>query len=413
MVDKFVLSALYFCKQEGGVMAQEINNSRMLKKANRHLVLCTLRDSDALSVEELVQRTRLSRPTVLKLLGELVEEGIAQKTGLGESMGGRQPMLYALDLNRYFAVGVDFEFPPIRVVFSDLKGNIVFSKRWEQSYADSMEDVSHAILSAIREGLESLGISAGNVIGAGIGIPGLVDITENKPISVARMPGAKDIEISSLIERDLGIKTFIRNDAHLLALADRSAFAGVNKNMLYVAFRTGIGMAVYQKGALYEGECGNSGYLGHTTFDKDGALCTCGKRGCLELYCSKVTMCGQYAGKTGKKEEFRVILAEAADGKEPARQIVQEAARCFGIAIANAVKLFDISLVVLGDLPYVENDLFLRTINNVVNDYVPYSRNGKITVRRGTVEEEAYTLGGSIFVLDQFFKTPKLRLNVQ
>ena len=128
-----------------------------------------------------------------------------------------------------------------------------------------------------------------------------------------------------------------------------------------VAFRTGIGMAVYQKGALYEGECGNSGYLGHTTFDKDGALCTCGKRGCLELYCSKVTMCGQYAGKTGKKEEFRVILAEAADGKEPARQIVQEAARCFGIAIANAVKLFDISLVVLGDLPYVENDLFLRT----------------------------------------------------
>lgn len=81
-------------------MAQEINNSRMLKKANRHLVLCTLRDSDALSVEELVQRTRLSRPTVLKLLGELVEEGIAQKTGLGESMGGRQPMLYALDLNR-------------------------------------------------------------------------------------------------------------------------------------------------------------------------------------------------------------------------------------------------------------------------------------------------------------------------
>ena len=86
---------------------------------------------------------------------------------------------------------------------------------------------------------------------------------------------------------------------------------------------------------------------------------------------------------------------------------------CFGIAIANAVKLFDISLVVLGDLPYVENDLFLRTINNVVNDYVPYSRNGKITVRRGTAEEEAYALGGSIFVLDQFFKTPKLRLNVQ
>ena len=77
------------------------------------------------------------------------------------------------------------------------------------------------------------------------------------------------------------------------------------------------------------------------------------------------------------------------------------------------MKLFDISLVVLGDLPYVENDLFLRTINNVVNDYVPYSRNGKITVRRGTVEEEAYALGGSIFVLDQFFKTPKLRLNVQ
>ncbi len=393
-------------------MAQGVNNSKIVKKANRHLVVSTIRESDALSVEELVQKTRLSRPTVLKLLSELEQDHIVEKVGLGESMGGRQPMLYALKLDYHFAVGVDFEFPPIRVAISDIKGNVVFSRQWEQNYGDSLTTVSDAIVCAIRDGMEELGIGAENVIGVGVGIPGLVDINENKPISVARMPEATNIGISQMIEKELGVKTYIRNDAHLIALADRNAFSGLNKNMLYIAYRTGIGMAVFQKGLLYEGECGNSGYLGHTTFDRNGARCSCGQRGCLELYCSKVAMLGKYSKQTGKQAGFEELLTLADKGESAAEEIVTDAAECFGIAVANAVKLFDISLVVIGDLPGEKDDLFLKTVRSAVSSHVSYSREGKITILRGTVEESSYALGGCIFLLDQFFKMPKLKLNI-
>ena len=129
---------------------------------------------------------------MLKLLGELEQEKIVERIGLGESMGGRQPMLYALNLRYHFAIGVDFEFPPMRIVFSDIKGNVVFSKQWEHNYGDNEVDVLNAILACIKDGMKALKISKENVIGIGMGIPGLVDINDNKPIGFARMPGVKD-----------------------------------------------------------------------------------------------------------------------------------------------------------------------------------------------------------------------------
>ena len=94
-----------------------------------------------LSVEEIVTLSRLSRPTVLNILKELDTRGLIYRAGLGESMGGRQPIMYTLNLRRYFAVGVDLEYPPVRVAFSDLREKVLYSQEWDCLPGETMEDI--------------------------------------------------------------------------------------------------------------------------------------------------------------------------------------------------------------------------------------------------------------------------------
>jgi predicted ArsR family transcriptional regulator len=89
------------------------NNSRTIKHANRHLLLDTIKQFEPITIENMVQKTRLSRPTILNILDGLTKRGIIQKVGYAESSGGRQPALFAFNLSHHFAIGIDFEFPPV------------------------------------------------------------------------------------------------------------------------------------------------------------------------------------------------------------------------------------------------------------------------------------------------------------
>jgi len=137
-----------------------------------------------------------------------------------------------------------------------------------------------------------------------------------------------------------------------------------SQDYLFVSYRTGIGMAIIREGELVDGAFGNTGYLGHTTLDPDGPLCSCGNRGCLETYASKPTIERLYAAKTGNFTPFTELLhqPEAVD-------LLSRAGQYFGIALANAVKLSDIYTIVIDNLPISENHPFLTAIRSTAQAY--------------------------------------------
>ena len=246
-------------------MRKAANSNKIIKQANEYLVLAVLLKNDPLSVEEIVTLSRLSRPTVLNILKELDTRGLIYRAGLGESMGGRQPIMYTLNLRRYFAVGVDLEYPPVRVAFSDLREKVLYSQEWDCLPGETMEDIEENLVNAIREGMRRLNIATENLIGIGLGIPGRVDIARNLAVRMDRMDHIwQGGDIAAQLSMKLGVPVTVRNDIHLLAAAERTVQPALPKNFLYVARRVGIGMAVFLNGKSYEGGFGNSGYLGHT-----------------------------------------------------------------------------------------------------------------------------------------------------
>lgn len=390
------------------------NSTRLIKTANSHLVLNIIRKADAVTVEEIVRTTHLSRPTVLNIIDDLLRRGIIDRAGFAESNVGRQPVLYAINNNTYFAIGIDFEFPPVRLVVTDLSGTIRYHKCWDSSFGAEKGDIVRSLIQNIQLSMDALQITIDNIIGIGLGIPGTVNIDRNTSEIISRIFEWNKTPLSEILSQHFPVPIYVRNDAHLMSLAVQTNPVLSNQDFMYIAYRTGIGMAIVQNGKLCEGRYGNSGYIGHTTMDINGDLCSCGNRGCLETFASKTTIENKYAQTKNldKRIGFDSILQAATGGDSIAINILENAGMYFGIAIANAVKILDVPTVIVDGLNCGNEHIFVQSIEQTVNRYCSSYALEPIQIIPFQSEESNYALGAAFFILDTFFQEPKLKLSV-
>ena len=123
--------------------------------------------------------------------------------------------------------------------------------------------------------------------GAGIGVPGIIDVEKGMMRKSANLPGWTDYPVRDEIERRLGARIFLDNDANVAALGEKWLGAGRDAdNMAMLTLGTGIGGAIVLGGKLFYGMSGMAGEFGHVTIEPKGVLCGCGNRGCAERYAS-------------------------------------------------------------------------------------------------------------------------------
>jgi len=389
------------------------NTTRTIKTANSCLVLDVIRNSPACTVEEIIDSTHLSRPTVLNIISELLGRNVIKRAGFVETTIGRQPVLYAIDTETHFAIGIDFEFPPVHLVVTDLSGTPRYHKNWNCSFDTDKEDIIEMLVSGIREAIDVLSLKQENIIGIGLGIPGTVDLKKNVSRTITRIPEWNMAPLSELLAEQFHVPIYVRNDVHLMAMAAQASLP-LPQDFMYIAYRIGIGMAILRNGKLAEGPYGNAGFIGHMTVDINGDLCICGMRGCLETFSSKPAIESKYAQvkHLSQKMSFDMILSAAANGDPIAVNILETAGKYLGVALANCVKLHDISTIVLDDLPCSPDHVFIRSIEDTANYYCRDYTIEPIRIIPHTLAENDYALGAALFVLDTFFQKPKLTLTV-
>ncbi len=123
------------------------------------------------------------------------------------------------------------------------------------------------------------------VAGIGIGSPGTLSYPEGRLIgNNPNLPFFKDMSPADLLPPTLNLPVCVDNDANLMALAE-STFQGY-ASCIGITVGSGIGCGIVEAGRVYHGAHGFAAELGHCNMVKDGALCTCGQRGCLEAYSS-------------------------------------------------------------------------------------------------------------------------------
>lgn len=383
------------------------NTAAIAKKANTALVINAIRKSGAVTVDEIAAATQMSRPTVVSIFRDLENRRIVKKAGYAPAEVGRQPTLYDIDDTGYFAIGIDVDGPPVRLVLTDLKGTIRHAAQWEFENSATADQILDRLDLEIKQALRTCGLQTSSVLGVGLGLPASVDVHLNRAVNLSRLTALRGLPIADELERTTGIPTLVRNDAHLIALAE---VVDSVHDYLYVIFRTGVGMALVIDSEVFEGETGNAGFIGHTTLDPNGPTCECGARGCLESLASKRAVAQNYLDATGQAATYQEVIDRAAGGEPAATIVIEQAGRWLGLAIGNLIKTLDIYEVVIGDLGCGTDHPFFRVLEQEVSASTTAFLRRRPVLRLGHVSGASFALGGAQSVIDQFLATPRLRL---
>ena len=378
-------------------MRVDPHRSRLL---NRTIILRLLRDRGELSGYDVAKRTGLSRTAAYNVMEELVASGVVQER-LGRSRGGRRPVLYRLNPEAGFVIGVDVGGARIRAE--------AFSLREESVVASEVPVVGSGeggILGSVLEAVANVGSNLpGPVLGLGIAVPGLVDTAEGTVLQAANL-GWHDLPLAQIVSRRFGRPVVVDNDTNAAALGEfRFGAARGHRNVVYVRAGTGIGAGLILDGKLFRGELGLVGELGHTVLDPGGATCVCGRQGCLETLASVPAVLARYRATRGGAEKlsFKDLVSRAYSGDDAARVALREAGLWLGRALGNVANLLGPSAVLLagplaGGGPLLWEPLLAEFRHRVLSQAA-----GQIWVARGELKERAGTTGAAQLVFEQVF----------
>jgi glucokinase len=192
----------------------------------------------------------------------------------------------------------------------------------------------------------------------GIGIAGLV--TGDGTVRYGPNIGVRDLPLAQILREALGEEILVANDASVAALGEQRVGAGAaHLDLVLVTLGTGVGGGVVIGGRLLTGATGFGGELGHVIVAEGGRPCPCGNRGCVEAYASGSAIGALARDRlvdpttvTRLRDVDHVagtdVTRAARDGDVVAIEVIEEAGRWLGVALASLVNVLDPDLILLG-----------------------------------------------------------------
>ena len=361
---------------------------RQTRQYNRRLVLRTLYDYGPVSRAEVARLTGLTRTTVSDVVGNLIQDGMAEEVGRGPSSGGKAPILVSVVDDARHVIGLDLGDSAFVGAIVNLRGEV---RRSVELPVDN-RDGDEALALVYRLVDELLGSGDGTLIGIGVGTPGVID-TKSGTIRWAVNLDWQNLPLGRLLGERYHVPVNIANDSQAAALAEYTFGGDATRNPNLVAIKVGrgIGAGIVLNGTLFQGDGFGAGEIGHTVVEDDGALCHCGRFGCLETVAAGPAIVAK-ARELGLDAATLLEVATAANrGDERAIAAARYAGRFLGQAIASLIGALDLHEVVvhgpvaeLGDqwldavrdeairrsLPLLADQVEIRTAHIAANETV-------------------------------------------
>jgi glucokinase len=243
-------------------------------------------------------------------------------------------------------------------------GRILCELSEPTALAPSPEGLTDHVVGLLQRLLGAAGLQPGDVAGACIGLPGIVEHKVGQALSCPNLRAWEGVPIPRLVTERTGIPLWIEKDANLAALGE--SWLGAARGTAYsicLTLGTGIGAGTILDGRIYHGAWGGAGEIGHITMVRDGPRCGCGNRGCLEALASATAIVreGQAAadrapesllwtlahGERGNMTAD-VIFQAAAQGDMNAARVIDTAMEYLGLGVASMINMFNPDLVVIG-----------------------------------------------------------------
>jgi predicted NBD/HSP70 family sugar kinase len=338
-------------------------------------VLEAIYDQGQASRTGLAEKTGFAPSYISTLVADLRRRGLVEEGGRSPSRAGRRRVLLHVVPDLCHLVGIRIGRANTRIVVTDFLGKVLSLKKVRTQISQGEDHVFQQI-----EGELDVAIKSDPLVKAiGIAISGVIDRHSGTVLFWPKVPGWNNVPLKRRVQAKYGLPVILEDSVRTMALAEEKfGDAKGRKNFVYVVVSMGIGAAIYINNRLYLGASDLAGELGHTTIDERGDLCSCGNRGCLEVYASGSAIINRI--KSGLQQgvhsslsqliekhpegiSIEAIVNAAKVGDQFAHTVLWEAGLHLGTGVATIVNLLNPEAILLGgEVPRIAKNFILKPL---------------------------------------------------
>ncbi|MGB5849798.1 MAG: ROK family transcriptional regulator [Ignavibacteriaceae bacterium] len=391
---------------------------QLINKLNKIKILNTIREHGQISRAEIAKISKISAPTVTRIVNMLVEdEHLVKEIGSGESSGGRRPTLVEFLALENFVIGIDIGKTHIDGVLTDLNATTVNEIRIKTKIEDGYDSIISRTSDIICELQNQINVNGRNIFGIGLAVGGLVNKIKNV-IEISPDFHWKNVDIEKAISEKCKLPLIFDNVTRVMALGE--LWYGVGKyvdNFVVINVGYGIGSGIIIDRKPLYGSFGMAGEFGHITMDKNSDIkCECGNYGCLEALSSGHAIARKAKKAVEKHRDSYLLQLTDGDisaidaetvatavryGDQIAIEIWDEAIDYLGTAIANIINLMSPQVVLIGGGVAQSGDIIFSKINDIVSKRTINTDSRKVKIEPVTFGIKAASKGAIALILNE------------
>lgn len=382
-----------------------------MKQSDSKRVLQALFASSGLTKTELSEMLGKRKNSIGSVCNELLEQGKIRPQDIEKQRNAKLEVVP----ESCMTLGIEHRIDELRLVVLDA-GLQVKKKRVFSHFTETGEKRVRKILSNIRRYFEEEQIDVSSLTGIGYSdfIPH--DIGTGLKTKSIWMPNWGQINFTSILESEVSLDTVTMRCTDAYAVAEHVwGCCRDEEPFIVVQLGDGIGLSVYRDGFFMKGTKDVFGEIGHTIYRKDGPICKCGNRGCLEVYAGRQAVIHKVEenltrniGFTRRSPDepitFEEIAENARSHNKLALMVLTDAAKAVGESLANVINVLGITKVVLyGDLMTM-GDLLIGEIRDSVNRFCLYPLNIDSRILVGQLDDYSSAAGAAYVSMRQYFQ---------
>jgi glucokinase len=264
------------------------------------------------------------------------------------------------EMNGDLVCAVDLGGTYLRTAIIDANGRIRFRLKQRTPVTDDPREIVDAIVAAARkcdEHSQAEGQSVGTI---SIVVPGTVNIAAGRVTRIPNVPSLDSFELTAALADSLERPVLLENDANAAAVGEMWLGAARGyRTIVCLTLGTGVGSGIILDGKLWHGANDSAGEIGHTSIEPfNGPPCSCGSRGCLEVYASATAivrmaseaLTNHPSSVLNAKDDLtaRDVFAAGKNGDALAIEVFQRMGDYLGVGLANVINILNPEMIVIG-----------------------------------------------------------------
>ena len=388
-----------------------------IKETNTKQILKVFTQMRKLTRIEIATATGISIPTITNNLNYLLLEGIIKEVGKATSSSGRKATILEFDADSRMAFGVDFSSTHlrktgmVRFMLTNLDIKIIHEESFPYSSFNNIDDIMDHLKERFISILDDKSIKTDNILGVCFSLPGIINEEEKlleKGPNMETYLGINHLDFKNYIHL-FPFPLEIENEAITAALAEmmhdgRSQFS----NLVYLAVNRGISAGIVIGGKIYKGGHHKAGLLGHQFYKESEEICTCGKKGCWELFAGTGALIRNYMKLTGESlESTKEFYFKLVKGDNNAFTIWNEYLEDFSNGIINILISYDpVNIIIGGEISLFEDFLIIPLKEKMIQKNM-FHDNQSVNIEISRYKSNASLIGAAMIPIQAFFRNSK------